>query len=133
MCVVFFFLRIRRPPRSTRTDTLFPYTTLFRSNSRVLGSRTSVGEGLLVPRVVEQGAERIAIRVLGDYDDVPGLAVLAPQRSGCDALGEEPSPGRLQARAAGACVLHHRLESRSSIGASVRADGTLAEAEEVPR
>src|SRR3546814_21159612 len=30
---VFFFLRIRRPPRSTRADTLFPYTTLFRSVS----------------------------------------------------------------------------------------------------
>src|SRR3546814_6211018 len=29
--VFFFFLIIRRPPRSTRTDTLFPYTTLFRS------------------------------------------------------------------------------------------------------
>src|SRR3546814_4668316 len=28
---VVFFLMIRRPPRSTRTDTLFPYTTLFRS------------------------------------------------------------------------------------------------------
>src|SRR3546814_226541 len=26
---MFFFLMIRRPPRSTRTDTLFPYTTLF--------------------------------------------------------------------------------------------------------
>src|SRR3546814_11669998 len=32
ICV--FFLMIRRPPRSTRTDTLFPYTTLFRSRSR---------------------------------------------------------------------------------------------------
>src|SRR3546814_13542117 len=32
-CVIIslFFLMIRRPPRSTRTDTLFPYTTLFRS------------------------------------------------------------------------------------------------------
>src|SRR3546814_3854073 len=29
----FFFLMIRRPPRSTRTDTLFPYTTLFRSKA----------------------------------------------------------------------------------------------------
>src|SRR3546814_9464172 len=29
-----FFLMIRRPPRSTRTDTLFPYTTLFRSCTR---------------------------------------------------------------------------------------------------
>src|SRR3546814_19253760 len=31
-CRFFFFLMIRRPPRSTRTDTLFPYTTLFRSS-----------------------------------------------------------------------------------------------------
>src|SRR3546814_1615393 len=32
VCVLLlFFLMIRRPPRSTRTDTLFPYTTLFRS------------------------------------------------------------------------------------------------------
>src|SRR3546814_10107073 len=29
----FFFFRIRRPPRPTRTDTLFPYTTLFRSRA----------------------------------------------------------------------------------------------------
>src|SRR3546814_10581594 len=29
--LIFLFLMIRRPPRSTRTDTLFPYTTLFRS------------------------------------------------------------------------------------------------------
>src|SRR3546814_11017444 len=33
LSVLFFFLMIRRPPRSTRTDTLFPYTTLFRSFS----------------------------------------------------------------------------------------------------
>src|SRR3546814_16863940 len=31
VCYLVFFLMIRRPPRSTRTDTLFPYTTLFRS------------------------------------------------------------------------------------------------------
>src|SRR3546814_3153120 len=36
LCIVcpLFFLMIRRPPRSTRTDTLFPYTTLFRSRLR---------------------------------------------------------------------------------------------------
>src|SRR3546814_18255601 len=33
-----FFLMIRRPPRSTRTDTLFPYTTLFRSDAVMLTS-----------------------------------------------------------------------------------------------
>src|SRR3546814_6504184 len=34
MYLYFFFLMIRRPPRSTRTDTLFPYTTLFLSRAR---------------------------------------------------------------------------------------------------
>src|SRR3546814_12408359 len=38
MWFFFFFLMIRRPPSSTRTDTLFPYTTLFRS-ARVVGQR----------------------------------------------------------------------------------------------
>src|SRR3546814_2015353 len=33
----FFFLMIRRPPISTRTDTLFPYTTLFRARHRRVG------------------------------------------------------------------------------------------------
>src|SRR3546814_12276136 len=31
LCLYCFFFMIRRPPRSTRTDTHFPYTTLFRS------------------------------------------------------------------------------------------------------
>src|SRR3546814_4396656 len=38
---------IRRPPRSTRTDTLFPYTTLFRSN--VLAAHPAVAEAAVVP------------------------------------------------------------------------------------
>src|SRR3546814_8066811 len=40
---VFFFLMIRRPPRSTRTDTLFPYTTLFRSSRLRAGASTAAG------------------------------------------------------------------------------------------
>src|SRR3546814_14234954 len=39
---LFFFLMIRRPPRSTRTDTLFPYTTLFRSKTRSAGAQRAV-------------------------------------------------------------------------------------------
>src|SRR3546814_7877053 len=45
MSVVFFFLRIRRPPRSTRTDTLFPYTTLFRSRRGREEGRPRGGRG----------------------------------------------------------------------------------------
>src|SRR3546814_12814582 len=43
---------IRRPPRSTRTDTLFPYTTLFRSvipNALVEGLRKGTHQALLLP------------------------------------------------------------------------------------
>src|SRR3546814_10700242 len=39
---MFFFLMIRRPPRSTRTDTLFPYTTLFRSTRPAPRSRQDI-------------------------------------------------------------------------------------------
>src|SRR3546814_3031974 len=45
LCFV-FFLMIRRPPRSTRTDTLFPYTTLFRSPIRADFPRHEKGRGL---------------------------------------------------------------------------------------
>src|SRR3546814_14462238 len=43
----FFFLMIRRPPRSTRTDTLFPYTTLFRSRKMRLAITRLSPSGLL--------------------------------------------------------------------------------------
>src|SRR3546814_2473376 len=43
----FFFLMIRRPPRSTRTDTLFPYTTLFRSILSTVVGKTSLAQGCL--------------------------------------------------------------------------------------
>src|SRR3546814_17411538 len=59
---VYFFLRIRRPPRSTHTDTLFPYTTLFRSPFVIvadflldeLGGMELVGEP---PRIGELGID----------------------------------------------------------------------------
>src|SRR3546814_3075309 len=44
--LLFFVLMIRRPPRSTRTDTLFPYTTLFRSLT--VAERVSPVAGLLI-------------------------------------------------------------------------------------
>src|SRR3546814_20498905 len=46
LTLLFFCLMIRRPPRSTRTDTLFPDTTLFRSiGARWAASRLTAGEG----------------------------------------------------------------------------------------
>src|SRR3546814_16743495 len=65
MCVfVFFVLIVRRPPRATRTDTLFPYTTLFRSrsNARYRGAgvqdlRSEACAGGLTPRRRGAGGE----------------------------------------------------------------------------
>src|SRR3546814_18844605 len=48
---------IRRPPRSTRTDTLFPYTTLFRSD---LVDRPLMGGGLAADVKVRFGVDRIS-------------------------------------------------------------------------
>src|SRR3546814_11213199 len=45
--LIFFFLIIRRPPRSTRTDTLFPYTTLFRSPVGLQALGDGVQRGVL--------------------------------------------------------------------------------------
>src|SRR3546814_16431987 len=57
----FFFLMIRRPPRSTRTDTLFPYTTLFRSLAPGDGAEfMSALAELLAGRVLEFGREGAA-------------------------------------------------------------------------
>src|SRR3546814_6288329 len=53
MLFLFFFLMIRRPPRSTRTDTLFPYTSLFRSGGTRSSSRFPV-------RTVDDGLARSA-------------------------------------------------------------------------
>src|SRR3546814_3858067 len=67
---VVFFLMIRRPPRSTRTDTRFPYTTLFRSRNRVadLGRETlhRLADQIGALDVAEPGparAEPVALRL----------------------------------------------------------------------
>src|SRR3546814_663606 len=53
---MFVFLMIRRPPRSTRTDTLFPYTTLFRSRA---GHPEEEVHGDAVAEMIGQGAEEV--------------------------------------------------------------------------
>src|SRR3546814_16141498 len=62
---LFFFLMIRRPPRSTRTDTLFPYTTLFRS--RICG--LFIGTAYFLPaKCAGCDERRQLIFALGDGD-----------------------------------------------------------------
>src|SRR3546814_19388419 len=58
LCYFFFFFMIPRPPRSTRTDTLFPYTTLFRSGPDTKwrnGPRTALAHARLSGVTVRDG------------------------------------------------------------------------------
>src|SRR3546814_7525089 len=62
----FFVLMIRRPPRSTRTDTLFPYTTLFRSALSFVRARATPAAGRARQELsTGGGAPRIRRRRLG--------------------------------------------------------------------
>src|SRR3546814_3091703 len=63
MCV--FFLMRLQPPRSTRTDTLFPYTTLFRSPRSRLRGRTDARAAARRSRPTADGITRAAARTLG--------------------------------------------------------------------
>src|SRR3546814_13093137 len=58
-----FFLMRRRPPRSTRTDTLFPYTTLFRSRTRQAEASEQAAR-----QAAEHAAADAANHVLGTED-----------------------------------------------------------------
>src|SRR3546814_11169077 len=60
-CLFFFFLMIRRPPRSTRTDTLFPYTTLFRSPGRSIDPFAQAGRQLGFNRGADLARSRACV------------------------------------------------------------------------
>src|SRR3546814_15237027 len=75
-----FFFMIRRPPRSTRTDTLFPYTTLFRSTLRRMLSRR---------RFIAASTSAVALAALGLPPSVlaaDGLKLAKAQPFSHDAL-----------------------------------------------
>src|SRR3546814_20875067 len=94
----------RRPPRSTRTDTLFPYTTLFRSDVEALGIVQGVGEPLVkmmqqVRRTVTLIAQPQRQRRAGNPAVQHGMRRrmpgddLLPQRSlPCHAPGRDRAP-----------------------------------------
>src|SRR3546814_14340842 len=82
--VCFCFLMIRRPPRSTRSDTLFPYTTLFRSvpfqhGVRLLGDLLAMELQNIIPAVelidgVCKGAELAGVCRRRGHDEQIGRA-----------------------------------------------------------
>src|SRR3546814_12819484 len=80
---------IRRPPRSTRTDTLFPYTTLFRSPASCRPFRRSA---------LSHHDRRAAKSAASLHPPPPGTAPLAPQLPKMLPCATAAPPGRLRHR-----------------------------------
>src|SRR3546814_4815265 len=110
-CMFCFFLMVRRPPRSTRTDTLFPYTTLFRSQCKRAGYPLG---GRLV-RCDGGDGDRHALEVLG-----------APLRCDDDVLDLRP------AVAGGRSLRQHR-ERRQGAAQEKRSEEHTSELQSLMR
>src|SRR3546814_8387296 len=94
---LFFFLMIRRPPRATRTDTLVPYTTLFRPRGAGRGARTHRRAAARAVqdhprrRFDDGAAQRVGRGVLRAPCQIVGRV---PQRRARRALDAQLSAGR---------------------------------------
>src|SRR3546814_2950900 len=72
---------IRRPPRSTRTDTLFPYTTLFRSKPvriRLIGGNGEDRDAVRTPQTHSEAAQLTGQRPVGSYGEAEAILVGMP-------------------------------------------------------
>src|SRR3546814_7005576 len=97
MCDYFCFVfMLRRPPRSTRTDTLFPYTTLFRSQARRLGTdkvqpATGIGDNVGIISFEIEREQGGAVELPAGRGNSRAVAYL-------DRLGNRDTDTRLAAR-----------------------------------
>src|SRR3546814_6512255 len=120
--IVVFFLMLRRPPRSTRSDTLFPYTTLFRA-ARNRGSDD--GRAQLVRKAIETIDVPVGIapgerhrahpRIVRRGDIGAGVRHADDQRSGT-ALDGEPVGHAIPGKSATPAMLRseeHTTELKS--------------------
>src|SRR3546814_11925471 len=95
---VFFLLMNRRPLRSTRTDTLFPYTTLFRS-----------------ARLVRAGGRLVTIAGPTETRPADGLAVdfvVVPDRAQLSEIAQRVRDGRLRTNIGNVSTLEDRKSTR---------------------
>src|SRR3546814_11210977 len=83
-CILFFFLMIRRPPRSTRTDTRFPYPTLFRSAARRADEEMILGDLGEHPIVIDDAmlAEHQAVSATPDLEVADSVDIDALEELG---------------------------------------------------
>src|SRR3546814_13319801 len=79
---------LRRPPRSTRTDTLLPYTTLFRSvgitdaaSATISGNRLAVCLGVAAPHFLRKAGIRVPVWPMKGYSFTAAPGEMAPRVS----------------------------------------------------
>src|SRR3546814_19775881 len=77
MFFILFVLMIPRPPRSTRTDTLFPYTTLFRSLRKIASNTFGKSDSFRLERRTEGEESRLR---LFDREEAVHSARQSPER-----------------------------------------------------
>src|SRR3546814_17215069 len=111
--IVLFFLMIRLPPRSTRTDTLFPYTTLFRSPIMKYHYENFIPD---LPGESVAGTPSAYVLAVGYSGDEPWIVEINPHAMvgryediGFPAIGS----GAAMAQQAGPPLPHFRLLARS--------------------
>src|SRR5256885_17228534 len=109
--LLFFFLMIRRPPRST----LFPYTTLFRSillENALRNGEDADAEALLGWTPSADPADEISFRparvLLQDFTGVPAIVDLAAMRNAMQDLGGDPA--RINPLLPAELVLDHSVQ-----------------------
>src|SRR3546814_12339855 len=108
---------IRRPPRSTRTDTLFPYTTLFRSDYFEGSSKGAGKIGKIVQRTIPDPQTQVAELLAGRLDWIwlvpPDIAERLASRPGIEVLpGETMRIGYINFDATGSSGVDYFKDKR---------------------
>src|SRR3546814_14219579 len=106
---------IRRPPRSTRTDTLFPYTTLFRSH-RAIERRHEIGIG----KCTQAGHQQLRLKrkaaLAGQSERNSALSAIY---AGADARGNGAYPQRPQKDSAVVVSRYRRVSATSAVAPEI--------------
>src|SRR3546814_19345144 len=124
MCLL--FLMLRRPPRATRTDTLFPSTTLFRSSTSGLPARSSQALSRPPRRVARQPARMP--RVMASCGAGTNCAVMASGTAGGKSGQDKPSPAATSRTHMALHRMPRPSRAEAPAGASLAAFGVAAQA-----